>query len=49
MAGLEADTSSYNQPLPVSPLDMAGKLGSLQQQSQQIQSGAIGIDKQNLI
>jgi hypothetical protein len=48
MAGLEADTSSYNQPLPVSPLDMAGKLGSLQQQSQQIQSGAIGIDKQKL-
>lgn len=49
MAGLEADTSSYNsQPLPVSPLDMAGKLGSLQQQSQQIQSGAIQIDKQKL-
>ena len=32
MAGLEADTSSYRQPLPVSPLDIAGKVGSLQQQ-----------------
>lgn len=48
MAGLEADTGSYNQPLPVGPLDMAGKLGSLQQQNQQIQSGAIAIDKQKL-
>lgn len=48
MAGLEADISSYNQPLPVGPLDMAGKLGSLRQQSQQIQSGAITIDKQKL-
>lgn len=48
MAGLEPDISSYNQPLPVSPLDIAGKLGSLQQQNQQIQSGAIQIDKQKL-
>jgi len=48
MAGLEADVSSYNQALPVSPLEMAGKIGSLQQQSQQIQSGAINIDKQKL-
>lgn len=49
MAGLEADVSSYNQqPLPVSPLDMAKNLGSLQQQKQQIQSGAITIDKQKL-
>lgn len=32
MAGLEPDISSYNQPLPVSPLDIAGKVGSLQQQ-----------------
>lgn len=32
MAGLEADTSSYKQPLPVSPLDVAGKIGGLQQQ-----------------
>lgn len=49
MAGLEADVSSYNQqPLPVSPLDMAKNLGALQQQKQQIQSGAITIDKQKL-
>lgn len=49
MAELTADTSSYPKPqLPVSPLDMAGKLGSLQQQQQQIQSGAIQIDKQKL-
>lgn len=32
MAGLEADTSSYRQPLPVSPLDTAAKIGGLQQQ-----------------
>lgn len=32
MAGLDADISSYNQPLPVSPLDVAGKVGGLQQQ-----------------
>lgn len=48
MAGLEADTSSYNQSLPVSPLEIASKVGSLQQQQQQIQSGAISIDKQKL-
>lgn len=36
MAGLEADTSSYKQPLPVSPLDTVAKVGALQQQSQQI-------------
>src|SRR6266496_275145 len=48
MAGLEADTSSYAQPLPVSPLKQAGEIGALQQQSQQIQSGAISIDKQKL-
>lgn len=41
MPGLEADTSSYNQPLPVSPLDVAGKVGGLQQQ-------AINIDKSKL-
>jgi hypothetical protein len=49
MAGLEADTSSYPKPtLPVSPLDTAQKLGGLQQQKQQIESGAISIDKQKL-
>lgn len=43
------DTSSYlKSSLPVNPLDVAGKLGSLQQQNQQIQSGAIQIDKQKL-
>ncbi len=36
MAGLEADTSSYKQPLPVSPLDTALKVGQVQQQQQQI-------------
>lgn len=32
MAGLEADISSYRQPMPVSPLDTAAKVGGLQQQ-----------------
>src|SRR6266403_5527471 len=41
MAGLEADTSSYKQPLPVSPLDVAGKIGGLQSQ-------ALGINQQKL-
>jgi len=45
----EVDTSSYPKAaMPVSPLDVAGKLGNLQQQNQQIQSGAIQIDKQKL-
>lgn len=35
MAGLEADTSSYRQPLPVSPLDMASKAIGVAQQQQQ--------------
>ena len=48
MAGLDADTSSYNQPLPVGPMEQASKIGALQQQSQQIQSGALTIDKQKL-
>lgn len=39
MAGLEADTSSYKQPLPVSPLDTALKVGQVQQQQQQIDAG----------
>lgn len=42
------DVSSYNQPLPVSPLELAGKLGALQQQAQQIQSGALQINQQKL-
>lgn len=48
MPGLEADTSSYNQPLPVSPLEIAKQIGGLQQQQQQIQSGALTISKQKL-
>ena len=37
MAGLEAEISSYNQPMPVaSPIDMAKNIGSLQQQKLQI-------------
>lgn len=36
MAGLEADTSSYRQPLPASPLDTALKVGQVAQQQQQI-------------
>ena len=48
MAGLDADTSSYNQPLPVGPLDQMQKIGAVQQQAQQIQSGALTIDKQKL-
>lgn len=45
----EVDVSSYPKAtMPVSPLDVAGKLGGLQQQNQQIQSGAIQIDKQKL-
>lgn len=39
MAGLEADTSSYKQPMPVSPLDTAAKVGALQQQKQSIDAG----------
>lgn len=45
----EVDTSSYLKPsAPVNALDQAAKLGSLQQQQQQIQSGALTIDKQKL-
>jgi hypothetical protein len=39
MAGLEADISSYRQPLPVSPLDTAAKVGALEQQKQSIDAG----------
>jgi hypothetical protein len=35
MAGLEADTSSYNQPLPVSPLDMTKNIASTRSAVQQ--------------
>lgn len=46
---VEVDISSYPKPgLPVNMLDVAGKLGGLKQQQQQIQSGAIAIDKQKL-
>ncbi len=45
----EVDISSYPKAaMPVSPLDTAQKIGNLQQQNQQIQSGAIAIDKQKL-
>lgn len=52
----EIDTSSYPKPqAPVNPLDVAGKLGTLQmipgqlqQQQQQIQQSAIGIDQAKL-
>lgn len=48
MAGLEADTSSYNQPLPASPLDVAGKVGSLQQQKLQIDQAKLDQANQGL-
>ncbi len=48
MAGLDADTSSYNMPLPVSPLKTVQELGALKQQQQQIESGGLTIDKQKL-
>ncbi len=48
MAGLDADTSSYNSPLPVSPLKTVQEIGAVQQQKQQIESGALTIDKQKL-
>lgn len=48
MAGLEANTDSYNQPLSVGALEQAQKIGALKQQSQQIESGGLTIDKQKL-
>lgn len=48
MAGLEADTSSYNMPLPVSPLKTVQELGALKQQQQQIESGGLTIDNQKV-
>lgn len=36
MAGLEADTSSYNMPMPVSPLKQVHDIGAVQQQKLQI-------------
>lgn len=48
MAGLEPDTSSYNQPLPTSPLDIAGKVGSLQQQKLQIDQAKLDQANQGL-
>lgn len=45
----EVDTSSYPKPPgPVNVLDTAAKFGNLQQQKQQIESSALGIDKQKL-
>lgn len=48
MAGLEADTSSYNQPLPVSPLDMTKNLAATRSAVQQNISNDVNIDKQKL-
>lgn len=48
MAGLEPDVSSYNQPLPVSPLDVAGKVGSLQQQKLSIDQAKLDQANQGL-
>jgi hypothetical protein len=39
MAGLEADTSSYRQPLPTSPLDTVQKFQAVEQGKQQIDAG----------
>lgn len=45
----EIDTSSYPKPVaPPNALDQMQKYGALQQQQQQIQSGALTIDKQKL-
>jgi len=45
----EVDTSSYARPgAPVNALDQMQKYGNLQQQKQQIESGALTIDKQKL-
>lgn len=48
MAGLEADTSSYNQPLPVSPLELTGKIGALQQQKLAIDQAKLDQANQGL-
>lgn len=48
MAGLEADTGSYNQPLPVSPLETTGKLGALQQQKLSIDQAKLDQANQGL-
>jgi len=48
MAGLEADTSSYNQPLPVSPLDMTKNIAATRSAVQQNISNDVNIDKQKL-
>lgn len=43
------DTSSYARPLPAqSPLDIAGKLGGLEQQRQSIEATNVGIDQNKL-
>jgi len=48
MAGLEADTSSYNQPLPVSPLAGARDIAQTRSAVQGNISNDISIDKQKL-
>lgn len=48
MAGLEADTSSYNQPLPVSPLETAKTLGGIQQQKLAIDQAKLDQANQGL-
>ncbi len=41
MAGLDADTSSYNQPLPVSPLETVKNIAGVEQQK-------VNLDKSKL-
>jgi len=48
MAGLEADISSYKQPLPVSPMEVAGKIAQTRSAVQGNISNDISIDKQKL-
>ena len=48
MAGLEADTSSYNQPLPVSPLKTVSEIGAVQQQKLAIDQAKLDQANQGL-
>src|SRR6266581_946385 len=48
MPGLEADTSSYNQPMPVGPLDTVSKLQGLQSQSLQIDKQKLDLVSQHM-
>lgn len=49
MAGFDVDTSSYPKAsLPVNPLEVAGKVGQLYQQQQNLQRGAVELDSEKL-